>query len=72
MCAQELQGPAWFQQGQEGVGQAAQGQEGGITMNRQGDDKDLVILVLARSFEFYLLEGALKSNIMFVSPKFLI
>ena len=24
--------------------------------------KGLVILVLARSFEFYLLEGALKSN----------
>ena len=28
-----------------------------------GDDKGLVILVLARGFEFYLLKEALKSNI---------
>ena len=28
-----------------------------------GDEKGLVTLVLARSFEFYLLEGALEPNV---------
>ena len=48
--------------GQEGAGQAAQGVGGGITMRRVGHDKGLVILVLARGFEFCLPEEALKPH----------
>lgn len=49
--------------GQAGVGQVAQGEgEGALQRDGWGDDKGLIILVLARGFKFYLLEGALKPN----------
>ena len=36
--------------------------KGALQIDRWGDDKGLVILVLARDFEFSLLQGALKPN----------
>ena len=41
---------------------------GGITMRQVGDDKGLIILVLARGFESNLPEGALKSNSLQLLP----
>ena len=37
-------------------------------MRQVGDDKGLIILVLARGFESNLLEGALKSNSLQLLP----
>ena len=44
-----------------GTGQVAQGGGEALQGDRWGGDKGLVILVLARGFAFYLLEGVLKS-----------
>ena len=40
--------------------------KGALQLDRRGDDKGLVILVLARGFEFNLFEGDLKPNTYFV------
>ena len=56
-------GPHTFpSQRQERIGQAGQGGGGSITMRCVGDDKGLLILVLARGFAINLLEEALKSK----------
>ena len=45
-----------------GIGQMVQVGEGALQWDGWGDDKGLVILLLARGFEFSLFEGALKLN----------
>ena len=58
-------GPHIFpSRGQEGVGQFVQGR-GALQQDGWGDDKGLVILILARGFGFYLLEEGLKSHIAY-------
>ena len=48
--------------GQEGVARLLKMGEEALQCDRWGNDKGSVILVLARGFEFYLLEEALKSH----------
>ena len=52
---------------QEGVGQVAPGGGGDITVRWWGI-KGLVILILARGFEFFLLEESLKSHTLPLLP----